>query len=101
MGAPVKHAAIGNFMGSMRTATPKAVAGKMTVTDAVRSRADIARRVRVLADKRQREAARSSRRRVRDQLTAIATNYRALADELERAPARDLDAPAITPTLDD
>jgi hypothetical protein len=72
----------------------------MTVPDAVRTRAEIARRVRVLADKRQREAERSSRK-VRKQLTTIATNYRALADELERKPAKELDAPAITPTLED
>jgi hypothetical protein len=70
------------------------------VPDAVRTRAEIARRVRVLADKRQREAARSSRR-VGAQLNKIATNYRALADELERTPATALDAPAITPTQDD
>ena len=67
--------------------------------DAVRTRAEIARRVRVLADKRQREAERSSRR-VGAQLNKIATNYRALADELERAPTTE-QAPAITPTLDD
>jgi hypothetical protein len=71
----------------------------LTVTD-VRSRAEIARRVRVLADKRQREAARSSRK-VRAQLTKIATSYRALADELEREPTTDVKAPAITPTQED
>ena len=70
------------------------------MSDAVRKRAEIARRVRVLADKRQREAQRSSRR-VGAQLNKIATNYRALADELEREPTIELDAPAITPTLDD
>lgn len=70
------------------------------MADALRSRAEIARRVRDLAQKRQREAARSSRR-VKAQLTAIATNYLALADELERPTAADAQAPAITPTIED
>jgi hypothetical protein len=49
----------------------------------LRSNRDIARRVRELAEKREREAARASRGS-RRQLNAIATNYRALADALER-----------------
>jgi hypothetical protein len=53
-----------------------------------------------LAEKRQREAARSPRR-VRAQLTAIATNYLALADELERPTATDANAPTISPILED
>ena len=69
------------------------------MTDTVRSRAEIARRVRSLADKRQREAARASRK-VRAQLTAIASSYRALADELERDPS-EVKAPAISPTQED
>ena len=72
----------------------------MTVADPARTRAEIARRVRDLAHKRQREAARSSRR-VKAQLNAIATNYLALADQLERPTTTSADAPAITPSQED
>lgn len=46
--------------------------------------ADIARRVRELADKRDKQAATASNPDVREQLIATARNYRALAAELDR-----------------
>jgi hypothetical protein len=55
------------------------------VTTKLRTNFDIARRVREMADKRERAAARASRRS-RQQLNAMATSYRALADALERGP---------------
>jgi len=79
---------------------PVAVTGIMTVAEPARTRAEIARRVRDLAQKRQREAARSSRS-VKAQLNKIATNYLALADELERPTSAGADAPKITPTQED
>jgi hypothetical protein len=57
--------------------------GLIAVAAKLKSNQDIARRVRELADKREREAARASRGS-RRQLNAIATNYRALAEALER-----------------
>ncbi|HWM49467.1 MAG TPA: hypothetical protein VNR11_21415 [Xanthobacteraceae bacterium] len=53
------------------------------MTTKLRTNIDIAQRVRELAMKREREAARASRK-IRQQLNAIASNYRALAEELER-----------------
>lgn len=58
------------------------------MTSKLRTNTEIARRVRELAEKRERAAARASRRD-RRQLSAIATNYRALADELERGARAD------------
>lgn len=53
------------------------------MTTNLKTNVDIARRVRELAEKREREAARAPRGS-RRQLNAIATTYRALAAELER-----------------
>jgi hypothetical protein len=46
--------------------------------------ADIVRRVRELAEKRDKQAATTSNPKVREQLIATAKNYRALAAELGR-----------------
>ena len=53
-----------------------------------------------MADKRERAAARASRRS-RQQLNAMATNYRALADELERGPGSVAEQQADDPPVED
>jgi hypothetical protein len=70
------------------------------VTTKLRTNFDIARRVREMADKRERAAARASRRS-RQQLNAMATNYRALADELERGPDSVAEKQAAEPSVED